>query len=320
MVQRHNAQTNSFHKPACTTRERGGFRKQPGISKGLPQPCLQKKVTTGKAERLYAAGLKDDNTTIRPEDIKSTRRRGPKKEYELSSYAVGNYDEDFFQTQTVNQLETGPKTDCRADCRDGAIKVAKQAMSMDPTCPYALSMHTKMRHNSKSSKSTVALLRKAELFRRSGELKECIEVLDELLDIDPMCAVAWTKRGDCVARLGIDDTRDEHGDLREGTADVAFRGGQPGSAAALHALQHFERAQKLYLENLSSGGHHDRRQACVTAQKYQCWNRLGHTLAGKHVVQECNNFPQVGRLKSFKTDAREKVVSHKTWDIKAGDA
>ena len=30
----------------------------------------------------------------------------------------------------------------------------------------------------------------------------------QVLDIDPLCAAAWQKKGDCLARLGADGTRE----------------------------------------------------------------------------------------------------------------
>lgn len=269
----------------------------------------------GKADRLYAAGIRTDDDAVKPEEVKAPRRRGPQKQYELSSYEVGNFSEDYYNKEEPQALQTGPNTDCRADCGDGAATVANQAVEADPTCPHARAQHAKMRKNSKRGRSTIALMRKAERYRRAGELAECIEVLDEVLEIDPLSSAAWTKRGDCVARLGIDGTRDENDQLHE-NVDSRVRGGQPGSAAALYAVEHFERAQKLNQASLSSGAPFDRRSCSLTAHKYMNWNRLGHQLAGKVVANQCTNFPQVGRIKPPPGEPREAVESKKMWDIK----
>lgn len=129
--------SGKHHKAASTSTQRGGYCPPPGMSRGLLHPSLKKKVMAGKADRLYAAGIRTDDDAVKPEEVKAPRRRGPQKQYELSSYACGNFSEDYYNKEEPQALQTGPNTDCRADCGDGAATVATQAVEADPTCPHA---------------------------------------------------------------------------------------------------------------------------------------------------------------------------------------
>lgn len=92
---------------------------------------------------------------------------------------------------------------------------------------------------------------------------KCVEYCDAALEVDPLSAVAWSKRGDCVSRLGMDGSRDPDGSYntdtsrrRNGNRTV---GGKLSKGEerlerkrALYAVQHFDRALHLDLSNLSS--------------------------------------------------------------------
>jgi len=271
----------------------------------MAQPNLQKKTVFRKAERMYAAGKIVDE----PEPASAKRgaaRVTGGEEYELSSYQFGA------QTDKTKLCEPEAKlqTDCRANCRDGAEKMSKGAVAADPTCPHARHLAAKLRHEIPSTKEVIKLMRQAETYRRAGDLLEAVECLDKVLEADPLCAAAWTKRGDCVARLGIDGTRDEDGKLRGDKVESRQQ--------VLYAVEHFETAQRLNLANLSScqsrQSRPDPRQVNYTAQGFQCWNRLGHKLATGATVKGCTNFPQVGRIKPINTEVRDEVVSVK-WNV-----
>ena len=167
-------------KGPYSSRERGGFKANRMAS--VAQPALQKKIVFAKAERMHAAGIIEDRQKVKAKNV-AERNHGP--EYELSSHAIGA------QVDKTNLSEPEPRlgSDCRANCMDGAEKVARTAIAADPTCPHARHLvndfvylvvcplmrvcchqYSKLRRHTKSEKSVVGLMRQAERHRRIGEV------------------------------------------------------------------------------------------------------------------------------------------------------
>jgi hypothetical protein len=99
----------------------------------------------------------------------------------------------------------------RAGQLDEALSAAKAAVLADPRCPVVRRVYQDIieadrrtrdepAYTCKSSRGQIMrLLRAAENCRRGGDLAGCVEVCTEILNIDPTCAAARTKRGVCLA-------------------------------------------------------------------------------------------------------------------------